>query len=1457
MPPKKSAATAPAPGVKSMSIKSFFAVAPAKPKPETEPAAATPARAEPAAPEPETELTAAKKAPPASEKPAAKPAPSGGLEFASPPPPSKKTKSPARAPPAERTVEKKQRPAEEAARQEKPAAKESKPKEAKQQKERAEKSKEERAEAKEKGEKKEKKAKKAAPTSFSPIRPRRSRAASAAASSSAEVRAAADPTRLAPTMGQQDGGKKRRLVQAPAGGADEEEEYTGLEAIAALKAEESGEEGGAREYEVTLTADGESESEYSESSEEAASDSQESSSGSEESGSEASGASGSGSGEESDAASLVSEGEEEAPKAKRRAKAPARTPPASGKKGKRGAPGSAGKGAERSPAAKRGRLVKRAASDDEAGAGAGEETPEKAPAEAEEAAEEAEAEAAGQEEAAEQEEAGGEEAAEQEGDEEADKYAQFAFTQAAGRKEGPGKRSAAAQRYIASQRGAPVGDDRARVSIAAGRAAKFEAANQERYSWLADERDAQGRRPGEEGYDASTLRVPADKFAKLSDFEKQYWTIKKDNWDKVVFFKKGKFYELYEKDADVGHRELDLKLTDRVNMRMCGVPESTFEMWAAKLVARGYKVVRVEQMERLRDADRRRAQGGGKETKVCQREVCGVLTAGTLVEEAMIASPEAVYLLALREARLEGPAAGRRFGVCVVDAARGEFAVGSFEDDAALSALETLLLQLQPRELVYERANLSPEARRMLRRLPRAVASETPPAKAPAAWCPEAARDRLRTGGYFADPAPPPTVRQPAGPRPARGRDGARGAEAEWPEALREAMGEPLAGAAFAGCLSYLREVLRDEALVSARRFRPYDPRGEAAAARHLVLDGKVRPATAPPPRRALGRASGAAGQALANLEVLEGGASPAVAVGAALDAGTARRAAGEEIEDRLDAVEDLHALAPRHGELRALLKSLPDLERGIARAHAGARRSTYGVMFDNSEVKRLRAFLDLLAALRKALVRPRRPAPPRPAPRAERGGAAQEVPALLAKEAAGFKSRRLRALATLGDAFPTSPRCPRPARPPAPPRCPGADGGGRGRLEEVARGFDLQAARKEGSPGLVPEAGTVPEYEAAAAEVAALEGRLEEILRDARRRLKCPALAFRTMGKEEYLLEVPAQAARDLPTSWSEASSTKAVKRYEAAEVKALLGPLAEARDRRETAQADLLRLLMGRFSAHGEAWRAAVAALAEIDCLLALSLASFGLEGPMCRPRLVEAGQGGPVLRLKGSRHPCVVPPAGQPFIPNDIALGGDGAPPVALVTGPNMGGKSTLLRQACVAVVMAQVGCFVPAEECVLSPVDRLFTRIGAADRILAGESTFAVELHETAGVLRHATQDSLVILDELGRGTLTFDGVSIAHAVLHTLAASTRCRTLFSTHYHMLTDWVSAPGSEAAVGLYHMQSLVEDSQRRVTFLYKFAAGAREAALDEGLERCKRALRAAAAGDAPALRAALARP
>jgi DNA mismatch repair protein MSH6 len=151
--------------------------------------------------------------------------------------------------------------------------------------------------------------------------------------------------------------------------------------------------------------------------------------------------------------------------------------------------------------------------------------------------------------------------------------------------------------------------------------------------------------------------------------------------------------------------------------------------------------------------------------------------------------------------------------------------------------------------------------------------------------------------------------------------------------------------------------------------------------------------------------------------------------------------------------------------------------------------------------------------------------------------------------------------------------------------------------------------------------------------------------------------------------------------------------------------------------------------------------------------------------------------------------------------------------------MGGKSTLLRQTCIAVILAQMGCFVPATHCELTIVDRIFTRIGASDRILEGKSTFFVEMEETRNVLRFATNRSLAILDELGRGTSTFDGYSIAHAVMRYLVNKLQCRTLFSTHYHMLLDeFKDYPG----VQNYHMAYKANEAGDQVIFLYKFVKG-----------------------------------
>lgn len=130
------------------------------------------------------------------------------------------------------------------------------------------------------------------------------------------------------------------------------------------------------------------------------------------------------------------------------------------------------------------------------------------------------------------------------------------------------------------------------------------------------------------------------------------------------------------------------------------------------------------------------------------------------------------------------------------------------------------------------------------------------------------------------------------------------------------------------------------------------------------------------------------------------------------------------------------------------------------------------------------------------------------------------------------------------------------------------------------------------------------------------------------------------------------------------------------------------------------------------------------------------------MCRPVFVNSNT--PVLEIKNGRHPCIIPQLGGDVIPNDLTLGKD-QPPVMVLTGPNMGGKSTLLRQACLTAIMAQIGCYVPADECSLTAADRIFTRLGARDDIVAGQSTFMVELQETSNMLKYATQNSLVILD----------------------------------------------------------------------------------------------------------------
>ena len=219
---------------------------------------------------------------------------------------------------------------------------------------------------------------------------------------------------------------------------------------------------------------------------------------------------------------------------------------------------------------------------------------------------------------------------------------------------------------------------------------------------------------------------------------------------------------------------------------------------------------------------------------------------------------------------------------------------------------------------------------------------------------------------------------------------------------------------------------------------------------------------------------------------------------------------------------------------------------------------------------------------------------------------------------------------------------------------------------------------------------------------------------------------------------------------------------------------------------------------------------AIAMLDCLVAF--ASLAKESGYCRPQIVEEGG---ALRIAEGRHPVVEALSKERFVPNDTAL--DGETRTMVITGPNMAGKSTYMRQNALIVLMAHIGCFVPAKSARIPVVDRIFTRVGASDNLILDQSTFMVEMTEVASIIRGATQNSLLILDEVGRGTSTFDGLSIAWAVLEYLTEHIRAKTLFATHYHELTEL------EGKIeGVKNYKVTVRETGEGILFLRKIVRG-----------------------------------
>lgn len=293
------------------------------------------------------------------------------------------------------------------------------------------------------------------------------------------------------------------------------------------------------------------------------------------------------------------------------------------------------------------------------------------------------------------------------------------------------------------------------------------------------------------------------------------------------------------------------------------------------------------------------------------------------------------------------------------------------------------------------------------------------------------------------------------------------------------------------------------------------------------------------------------------------------------------------------------------------------------------------------------------------------------------------------------------------------------------------------------------------------------------------------------------------------YYLELSRVHRDRMPPDYRRHQTLKAVERYVTPELSALEAQVLRAGENALARERCLYEGLLDRTAEHFDALQEAAAALAEIDCLAAFAERAERLD--LCCPELMD----NPGIRIEAGRHPIVERVLKTHFVPNDLAL--DEERRMLILTGPNMGGKSTYMRQIALIVILAYSGSFVPARSAVLGPIDRIYTRIGAADDLAAGHSTFMVEMSETANLLNNATSQSLVLIDEIGRGTSTFDGLAIAWATAKYLATTVRPYTVLATHYFELTD---LPTEVQGVENIHVEAL--ENGDSLIFLHAVTGG-----------------------------------
>jgi len=831
----------------------------------------------------------------------------------------------------------------------------------------------------------------------------------------------------------------------------------------------------------------------------------------------------------------------------------------------------------------------------------------------------------------------------------------------------------------------------------------------------------------------------------------QYLQIKRQYPDALLFFRMGDFYEMFDEDAEIIARELEIALTRRDFGRgekspMAGIPHHAADGYIARLVSKGYRVAVCEQT-----SDPALSKG------LVDREVLRIVTPGTVIDPAMLAAKRNNFLASVVVGR-------DAVGIAYVDITTGEFAATQFSTHEPEVALQQELARVGPAEVIVEAHYSSQGAASRKRRWLAAIMTEKPVTKVGNNGNPNAGIEATMaiTHNTFADPQSPsshdddddeddivPLVRLLTGiaghvtPYDARyftEEDARHRLLSHFEVASLEGFGcahLPLAIRAAGAVLAYCQETQKGllRQLTSLETY---------STAEFMTLDAHTR----------------------RNLELFESGRSRSVKgsllwvldkTRSPMGGRLLRRWISEPLLDiaklqgRQQIISELLTDTLTQARLVEALKKAGDIERLINRVR--------------QRIATPRDLVALVSGLR----------------------AAAEVRASLPTDADVSMPSLLHLVAGLAD------------------------------NKDV---IDLiESALVDEPPLSVSEGGVIqPGYSAELDQVkeASQNGQkwIAEMEQRERKRTGITTLKVGYTKVFGYFIEVSNSQLSRVPADYIRKQTLSTGERFITPDLKEYESLILNAQDRIGKLESELFVQVRAEVAIQAaERVLHTAHALAEIDVYL--SLAEVAAQHNYCRPQLDD----GDNIHIVAGRHPVIEQAQVEtPFIPNDTQLSTSDAQ-ILVITGPNMAGKSTYLRQVALVVLMAQIGSYVPAEAARIGLVDRIFTRIGAQDDLATGQSTFMVEMVETATILHHATPRSLVILDEIGRGTSTYDGLAIARAVVEYLHNNRRCgaRTLFATHYHELV--------EVARMLPRVQCLnvaVSEEEGHIVFLHKIVPG-----------------------------------